>query len=58
MFLGLDGALHLADECMNPRKTIPKALMTTAFIGFTTGFVFAISMCYGITDMDALLATT
>ncbi|EXJ83064.1 hypothetical protein A1O1_06682 [Capronia coronata CBS 617.96] len=55
MFLGLDGALHLADECLQPERTVPKALITTTVIGFVTGFVFAIAMCYGITDFDVLI---
>ncbi|KIW64822.1 hypothetical protein PV04_09729 [Phialophora macrospora] len=58
MYLGLDGALHLADECVQPEKVVPRALMTTTVIGFITGFVFSIAMCYGITDLDALVNTS
>ena len=57
MFVGLDASLHLAEECTEPRKTVPRAVMTTVAIGFATGFVFAVAMCYGITDFNALLTT-
>ncbi|KAI4726177.1 amino acid transporter [Aureobasidium sp. EXF-10728] len=58
MFAGLDASLHLAEECTEPGKTVPKALCTTVIIGFVTGFVFTVAMCYGIKDLDALIATT
>ncbi|KEQ90534.1 hypothetical protein AUEXF2481DRAFT_9337 [Aureobasidium subglaciale EXF-2481] len=58
MFAGLDASLHLAEECTEPEKTVPKALCTTVVIGFVTAFVFTIAMCYGITDLDSLVATT
>ncbi|RKK79192.1 hypothetical protein BFJ71_g16301 [Fusarium oxysporum] len=58
MFLGLDGAMHLADEALNPQKAVPKALMCTSIIGFLTAFTFSVSMCYSITDLDALVNTT
>lgn len=58
MFLGLDGALHLAEECINPQKVVPIAILSTTAIGATTAFVFAVSLCYGITDIEDALATT
>ncbi|KAG9662728.1 amino acid transporter, partial [Aureobasidium melanogenum] len=57
IFAGLDASLHLAEECTEPEKTVPKALCTTVVIGFVTGFVFAIAMCYGIRDIDELVST-
>ncbi|KAI4763634.1 amino acid transporter [Aureobasidium sp. EXF-3400] len=58
MFAGLDASLHLAEECTEPEKTVPKALCTTIAIGFVTGFIFAVAMCYGIKDLDSLISTT
>lgn len=58
MFAGLDAVLHLAEECSNPRKTVPQALMSTVSIGFLTGFVFSIAMCYSLLNLDDLLNTT
>ncbi|KAK6000904.1 hypothetical protein QM012_002987 [Aureobasidium pullulans] len=56
IFAGLDASLHLAEECTEPEKTVPKALCTTIIIGFITGFVFAIAMCYGIRDINELVS--
>jgi choline transport protein len=58
MFAGLDASLHLAEECTEPEKTVPKALCTTIAIGFVTAFVFTVAMCYGIKDLDFLVSTT
>ncbi|KAH8743154.1 amino acid/polyamine transporter I [Diaporthe sp. PMI_573] len=58
MFAGLDGAMHMADECIHPAKVIPKALLSTVGMGIVTGLGFGIAMCYGITDLDALVNTT
>ncbi|KAI4848966.1 amino acid transporter [Aureobasidium sp. EXF-8845] len=58
MFAGLDASLHLAEECTEPEKTVPKALCTTIAIGFVTAFVFTVAMCYGIKDLDSLVSTT
>jgi choline transport protein len=58
MYLGLDGALHLADECIHPETAVPRALLSTTAIGFCTGLVFSIAMCYSITDLDSLFNTT
>lgn len=58
MFAGLDASLHLGEECTEPEKTVPKALITTVTIGFVTGFVFSIAMCYGIKDLESLISTT
>lgn len=58
MFAGLDGTLHLAEECTQPERTVPRALMMTASIGLATGFCFSVAMCYGITDLAALTDAT
>ncbi|THY06140.1 amino acid transporter [Aureobasidium pullulans] len=58
MYAGLDASMHLAEECTEPEKTVPRALMATILIGFITGFAFSIAMCYGIQDLDSLISTT
>ncbi|KAF7560390.1 hypothetical protein G7046_g3750 [Stylonectria norvegica] len=57
IYSGLDGAIHLAEECTHAAKTIPKALMATVVVGFITSFSFAIAMTYCTTDFDAVLAS-
>ncbi|KAM0522355.1 hypothetical protein ACHAPE_001944 [Trichoderma viride] len=37
MFGGLDATLHLAEETLDPSRTVPKALMSTIGIGFFSG---------------------
>ena len=55
MYGGLDAALHLAEETLNPHKTVPRALMATIGIGFLTAFTFAVAMSYCIIDLESLL---
>ncbi|PIA95754.1 Choline transport protein [Cercospora beticola] len=58
MYAGIDATLHLAETCTNPRSAVPRALMVTVTIGFITGFVFSVAMCYGISDLEDLVNTT
>lgn len=57
MFGGLDGALHLAEECLKPNLVVPLAIMSTVSIGSLTGLTIGISMAYSITDLEAVLGT-
>jgi choline transport protein len=58
MFGGLDGVLHLAEECSNAATAVPRALMTTVAIGFVSSFVFVVSMLYSLSNFDEVLGTT
>ncbi|GAB7334202.1 hypothetical protein MBLNU13_g06259t2 [Cladosporium sp. NU13] len=58
MYAGIDSTLHLTETCENPKKVVPRALMTTVAVGVITGFGFSIAMCYGITDLSALVNTS
>lgn len=57
MFAGLDGVLHLAEECTNAPTAVPRALMSTVAIGFVSSFVFVISMLYSLSNFDQVLGT-
>jgi len=57
MYGGLDASLHLAEECSNPARTVPKAVMGSVVIGFVTAFPFAITLLYCMTDFEAVLTT-
>lgn len=57
IFSGLDGAIHLAEECTNAAVAVPRALVSTVVIGFVTALVFAIAMCYSYHDFAAVLAS-
>ena len=54
---GIDGAIHLAEECSNAHVAGPRALMATILVGFTTGFTFAVPMTYSMSDFEAVLAS-
>jgi choline transport protein len=57
MFSGIDGAIHLAEDCINASIAVPRALLATLVIGFTTAFIFAISMLYYISDLNNVVST-
>ncbi|PKY00619.1 amino acid transporter [Aspergillus campestris IBT 28561] len=57
MYAGIDGAIHLAEECSNAVTTVPLALFSTSLIGFVTAFAFSISMVYSLVDLDAIINT-
>jgi choline transport protein len=54
MYAGIDGALHLAEECQDAGKIVPRALISTLTIGFVTSFAFMIAMLYGTYDLEAV----
>jgi amino acid transporter len=55
MYAGIDGALHLAEECKNASTVVPRALMSTLSIGFVTSLSFMIAMLYCTSDLDAVV---
>ena len=57
IYAGIDGAIHLAEECSNASTAVPFALTSTLTIGFVTAFTFVIAMLYTMTDMDAVINT-
>ena len=52
---GLDGAVHLAEEVSNAAQAVPRALLSTVVIGFTTAFSFALAMLYSMSDFEEVL---
>ncbi|KIW18243.1 hypothetical protein PV08_02531 [Exophiala spinifera] len=57
MFIGLDAAMHLAEECTDAARTVPKAVVSAIIIGFCTAFPYTIAVLYGITDLDSILSS-
>lgn len=58
MYIGLDASMHIAEECQNPKKTVPWAMMTAVMIGFCTALAYTIAQLYALTDIDAILTST
>ena len=52
---GLDGAVHLAEDCFNPSRTVPRAICYSLIVGFVTSFFFAVAMLYSLKDIQAAL---
>ncbi|WDK14626.1 hypothetical protein CGRA01v4_05907 [Colletotrichum graminicola] len=57
IYSGLDGAIHLADECTNASSAIPSALISTVTIGFVSAFTFSVAMLYGFADLEPVLSS-
>lgn len=59
MFSGLDGAVHLIEECKDAARVVPRAIACTLIIGFVTTFTFAVAMTYCVSDLEsAIIAPT
>ncbi|KAM5524065.1 hypothetical protein FOXYSP1_00108 [Fusarium oxysporum f. sp. phaseoli] len=56
-FNGLDCATHMAEEVLNPERTIPIAILGTVGVGFVTAWLFGIAMLFSIKDFDAVSST-
>lgn len=54
-FAGLDGAIHLAEDCFEPARTVPRALCSSLVVGFTTAFFLVVSMLYCVKDIHAAI---
>jgi len=54
MYVGLDAAMHVAEEVKDARRQVPRAIMAAVAIGFCTAFPFIIAQLYAI-DIDAIL---
>lgn len=58
MYGGLDASMHLAEECKNAARTVPKAILSAVIIGFCTAFPYSIVTLYSLTDIDYIMTTT
>lgn len=57
MYAGIDGAVHLCEECKDATRVVPRAIVSTLAIGFITSFTFAVAMTYCISDFEAVILT-
>ena len=49
-----DAITHMAEELPHPKKDLPKAIGLQIGLGFLYAFLFAITICYAITDLEVL----
>lgn len=54
-FIGIDGAVHLAEDALNAATAVPWALVAAVGVGFVTAFPFVVGMFYCISDPGAIL---
>ena len=54
---GIDGAVHLAEDCANAATAVPWALVSVMLISSVSAFWFTVSMFYCISDPTAVLDT-
>lgn len=56
-FAGSDAAAHLAEECKDASKAVPRMIMGTVLLNGAMGFIFIITYVYCITDLMAILSS-
>lgn len=54
-YIGVDGAVHLAEDALNAATAVPWALVAAVGVGFVTCFPFVVGMFYCISDPGAIL---
>ncbi|KAB8070544.1 amino acid/polyamine transporter I [Aspergillus leporis] len=57
MLSGLDATLHLAEECLQPERIVPKAVVITVIVGFLTAFPFSVAILYSYKDIELSLSS-
>ncbi|KAL4920765.1 amino acid/polyamine transporter I [Aspergillus aurantiobrunneus] len=57
MLSGLDSTLHLAEECLDAERVVPKAVLVTVMVGFLTAFPFSIGIIYSYRNVEQSLST-
>ena len=56
-FGGLDGSIHLAEDCINATKVVPLATIVSIVTAVVTALFFAVAMLYCIIDIGLVLST-
>lgn len=54
-FIGIDGAVHLAEDALNAASAVPWALIAAVGIGFATCLPFVVAMFYCISSPEGIL---
>ncbi|KAJ7217627.1 choline transport protein [Mycena rebaudengoi] len=52
-----DSVTHMAEELPYPRKDLPRAIAAQIILGTLTGFIYAVTLMFAITDLDAVLTS-
>lgn len=57
LFIGYDGAAHMAEEVKNAAVNVPRSMFFTIFVNGALGFGSIIALLYSIGDVDAALSS-
>ena len=57
LFIGYDGAVHMAEEVKNAAVNVPRSMFFTVFLNGALGFASYIALLYSIGDIDSALST-
>jgi choline transport protein len=52
-----DSSAHMTEELKDARKQAPRAIVMSVYMGAVTGFVFLISLCFCIGDLETTAST-
>ena len=55
--LGADSAVHMAEEIRDASSVLPKAIMTSAAVNGTLGWIMTITFCFTLGDLYSILDT-
>jgi amino acid transporter len=53
-----DAPSHMVEEIKNARKEAPRAIVMSVYLGAVTGFIFLISLCYCMGDIESTAGTS
>jgi len=56
-FVGADASVHLAEEAVNARLTIPRAICTSVIVNGIVGFAMMITVLYCLGDANSVIQT-
>ena len=51
-FIGVDSAVHMAEEVKNASRTVPRMMMTTVFLNGALGFIMIVTYCFAIQSVE------
>lgn len=54
---GYDATAHMTEELHDARRTAPRAIIWSLWIGTITGFVFLVAAMFCIGDLEAAIST-
>jgi amino acid transporter len=56
-FVGADASVHLAEEVVNARLTIPRAICTSVIVNGIVGFAMMVTVLYCLGDANSVIQT-